>query len=255
MNNYSAQTHKKMKQLLILPVLIMIIFSACKKNSYYEDTGINDPRFNGTIMDYIKSDTLYFDTLVRVVKYAGLEESLSKDPLTFFAPPDPCFKKILDAVSEYQLRVGADSVTRFEQIKPEVWKQFLQMYLFPGNRGLKDYTQVDTLALDTYKGALFESVSNAPMNIGVIFNDAISGNPNSAGGSTVLKYQGYRQLMLSYVPDQARPYSFWINAVVSASDVAPTNGRVHRLRYMTHTFGFDPFSFIQAAREKGIDYN
>ncbi|MBO9596123.1 MAG: fasciclin domain-containing protein [Niabella sp.] len=244
-----------MKRIFTLAVLAAITLGACKKNSYYQDTGVNDPRFNGSIMDYIKSDTLYFDTLARIVKYAGLEETLSKEQLTFFAPPDPCFKKILEAVNDYQLRVGADSVTRFEQIKPVVWKQFLQMYLFPGNRGLKDYTQVDTLALDTYKGALFESVSSTPMNIGVIFNDAVSGDPNSVGGATILKYQGYRQLMLSYVPDQARPYSFWINAVVSASDVAPTNGRVHRLRYMTHTFGFDPYRFIQVAREKGIDYN
>ncbi len=244
-----------MKQLFFLPILVLIIFSACKKNSYYEDTGINDPRFNGTIMDYLKSDTLYFDTLVRVVKYAGLEASLTKDQLTFFAPPDPCFKKILDAVNDFQVKVGAGSVTRFEQIKPEVWRQFLQMYIFPGNRGLKDYTQVDTLALDTYKGALFESVSQAPMNIGVIYNDAVSGDPNTVGGATILKYKGYRQLMLSYVPDQAYPYSSWVNAVVAASDVAPANGRVHRLRYTTHTFGFDPFRFILLAREKGIDYN
>ncbi|MBZ4188304.1 fasciclin domain-containing protein [Niabella beijingensis] len=239
---------------IILPALIVVLLTAACKKSSFEDSGVNDPRFNGTIMEYLESDPLYFDTLVRVVKYAGLEETLRKENLTFFAPPDPCFKKILDAVNDYQLTLGADSVTRFEQVKPEVWKQFLDIYLFPGNRGLKDYTQVDTLALDTYKGALFESVNTTPMNIGVIYNDAVSGDPNTVGGSTIIKYKGYRQLMLSYVPDEAFPYSNWINAVVAASDIAPTNGRVHRLRYMTHIFGFDPFRFIQAARERGIDY-
>lgn len=242
-----------MKKIILLALTAAVFISACNKKSTFEDSGINDPKFDGTIMEYLESDPLYFDTLVRVVKYAGLEETLNKDDLTFFAPPDPCFKKLLDVVNDYQLSLGADSVTRFEQVKPEVWKQFLDMYLFPGNRGLKDYTQVDTLALDTYKGALFESVNTVPMNIGVIYNDAISGDPNTVGGSTIIKYKGYRQLMLSYVPDEAFPYSNWINAVVSASDIAPTNGRVHRLRYMTHVFGFDPLKFIQMARERGID--
>jgi uncharacterized surface protein with fasciclin (FAS1) repeats len=239
-----------MKVFVFFSLITVLALASCNKD-YYTDTGKSDPNFNGTVMEYITQDTLYFDTLARIVKYAGLEQTLSKDEITFFAPPDPCFGKLLSIVNDYQLSVGKDSVTRFEQIKPEVWKYFLSMYLFSGKHLLKDYHQVDTLALDTYKGAMYETINGQTMNIGVIYNDAVN-------DSIRLKYQGYRQLMLSYIPDESRPLFLWVNAPVAASDIQPLNGVVHRLKYMAHIFSFYSmyysFGFIQMAVEKGIDY-
>lgn len=235
-----------MRKYILYTILIGFAFVSCKKNSYYQDTGINDPKFDGTIMEYLESNPFYFDTLVRIIKYAELEETLNTETITFFAPPNPTFKKSLDALNNYQLSIGEDSVKNFEQVKPDVWKELLSAYIFKGDRGLKDFAQVDTLALDTYKGTLFESLQGATMNIGTIFNDAVNGD-------VTIKYQGYRQLLLSYVPDDTKPYSGWVNCPVSTSDIAPSNGRVHVLRYLTHTFGFTSFSFIKAATERGVD--
>lgn len=235
---------KKMRKLMIL-ILFAVSVGACQKD-HFQDTGINDPKFDGTIMQFIDSNPFYFDTLSRIIRYAGLEETLHTQTITFFAPPDPCFKRVLDALNDYQLSIGADSVTQFEQVKPEVWKEMMEMYMFRGDRGLKYYSQVDTLALDTYKGNLFESINGRTMNIGTVFNDAVNDD-------VVVKYQGYRQLLLSYVPDEANPYYRWINCLISTSDVAPHNGRVHVLRYFNHTFGFSTQTFIQLATERGID--
>lgn len=235
--------------------VISLAICSCKKN-YYTDTGINEANFDGTIMEYLVKDSFYFDTLVRVIRHAGLEPILQNEQVTFFAPPDPCFDKIIRFVNESQLERGRDSVTRFEQIKPAVWKKFLSQYIFPGNRGLKDYTQVDTLALDTYRGNLFESVDNQVMNIGVIYNDAVNNNgtPGDLTDDITLKYKGYRQLMLSYLYDFGGTFGIrWYNAPVATSDIAPRNGRLHILKYRNHTFGFYPFRFSQAADEAGID--
>ncbi|MGE9314505.1 fasciclin domain-containing protein [Niabella sp. CJ426] len=244
---------------IIYPIFFCSIISlaicSCKKD-YYTDTGINDANFDGTIMEYLVKDSFYFDTLVRVIRHAGLESILQNEQVTFFAPPDPCFDKIIRFVNESQLERGRDSVTRFEQIKPSVWKKFLSQYIFPGNRGLKDYTQVDTLALDTYRGNLFESVDNQVMNIGVIYNDAVNNNgtPGDLTDDITLKYKGYRQLMLSYLYDFGGTFGVrWYNAPVATSDIAPRNGRLHILKYRNHTFGFYPFRFSQAADEAGID--
>jgi len=234
-----------MKKIILYLFFIGFALAACKKD-YYQDSGINDPKFDGTIMQYLESNPFYFDTLVRIIKYAEMEDILNNQTVTLFAPPDPCFKKALDALNDYQLTIGADSVTRFEQVKPEVWKELLSLYIFPGNRGLKDYSQVDTLSLDTYKGTLFESLNGKTMNIGTIYNDAVNED-------VVIKYQGYRQLLLSYVPDDTNPYLQWVNCPVSTSDIAPSNGRVHVLKYLTHTFGFDSYSFIQLATERGVE--
>ncbi|MCH5598305.1 fasciclin domain-containing protein [Niabella ginsengisoli] len=220
--------------------ILSLSMLSCKKD-YYVDSGIEDPRFDGSVMKYLEQDPFYFDTLVRVIKHAGLETTLQNETVTFFAPPDPCFDKIIKYVNEFQLERGRDSVTRFEQIKPAVWKKYLSMYIFPSNRGLRDYNQIDTLALDTYRGNLLETIDNQVMNVGVIFNDAVNNNGTSGDltDDIILKYKGYRQLMLSYLYDYGGTAGVsWFNAPVATSDIAPDNGRVHILKYRQHTFGF-----------------
>lgn len=248
---------KKIHYFIVLLCVLSLAAVSCKKD-YYQDTGINDPRYNGSIMDYLENDPLYFDTLVSVIKYAGLEQFLQTEEVTFFAPPDPCLDDIIKYMNEFQLSRGRDSVTKIEQIKPDVWKRYLNMYIFPGNRGLRDYSQIDTLALDTYRGNLFETVDDQIMNIGVIYNDAVNdnGTPNDASDDIILKYKGYRQLMISYVQDNGGTAGVrWINAPVATSDIEADNGRLHILKYKTHTFSFSPFRFAQSADEAGIEAN
>ncbi|MFV0605161.1 MAG: fasciclin domain-containing protein [Niabella sp.] len=246
---------KKFNYYALLLFFVCISFMSCKKD-YYVDTGINNPKYEGSIMEYLESDPFYFDTLVRVINYAGLASTLNTEAVTFFAPPDPCFDKIIKYVNEVQLENGKDSVTKIEQIKPTVWKKYLSMYIFSGNKGLKDYNQIDTLALDTYSGNLFETIDAQVMNIGVIYNNAVNdnGTPNDLTDDIILKYKGYRQLMLSYLYDFGGTFGVkWYNAPVATSDIAPNNGRLHILRYKTHIFSFFPFRFVQSAQEEGID--
>ena len=246
---------KKIFYSCVLLCAVLLALVSCKKD-YYVVSGVEAPRFGGSIMQYLEQNPLYFDTLVRVIKHAGMEAVLQNESVTFFAPPDPCLDKIIRYVNEFQVESGKDSVTRFEQIKPEVWKKYLSMYIFPGNRGLRDFNQVDTLALDTYRGNLFETIDDQVMNIGVIYNHAVNNNGTKEDltDDVTLKYQGYRQLMLSYLYDYGGTGGVtWFNAPVATSDIAPNNGRLHILKYRQHIFGFYGFRFAQSANEAGIE--
>ena len=231
--------------LLVVAILIISMAFSCKKYEHYIDGGTKDAKFDGTILKYLQSKPLYFDTLAQVVKLAGMEDVFNNDNITFFAPPDPTIGQAIRTLNKQLLLNGRDSVKTLTDIKPATWKTILSMYIFKGTNRLKDYTQVDTLALNTYKGQGYISYNTAPMNIGVVYNDAVS-------GTVRVKYAGYRQLMISYIPDLTKPQSFWTNALVSSSDINPTNGIVHSLKIEKHSFGFSSNYFNSIAIENGI---
>lgn len=220
---------------------MIIALVACKKRDYYHDSGVHDPHFNGTVMQYLESKPEYFDTLVEVIRLAGMEDVFEKQDITFFAPSDSCFSQSLGILNQILLQQGRDTVARLSQINPAVWKNELSMYVFGGKKLLNDYPQLDLTAVPVFPGQTYESYEGRSMNIGVIYN--------SAGG---VQYAGYRQLVISYIPSLAAPQDGWISAWVASSDVQPTNGVVHVLRFEDHYFGFDPFTFAQNAIDQGI---
>jgi hypothetical protein len=79
------------------------------------------------------------------------------------------------------------------------------------------------------------------MNIGVFYN--------SANG---VKYVGYRQLILSFIPDFSNPTVSLLNVPIATSDIQPTNGVIHALQFQNHVLGFDSRRFITAAESAGI---
>lgn len=236
------------KACLVIIAAALCFAMGCKKD-HYIDTGLTNPKFNGSIMQYLESKPLHFDTLVQVIKLAGMEDVFKKENITFFAPPDPSIGATVKLLNTYLYNSGRDTIKTLAEVKPKVWKEVLSMYIFKGANRLKDYRQVDTLALDTYSGQGYTSYNDRPLNIGVIFNDAVNG---PAENRVTIKYAGYRQLMISYIPDLSKPKSFWINAPVASSDINPDNGIVHALRFTNHFFGFSPFNFINLAIENGI---
>lgn len=253
----------------IAPVLLLAValFTGCKKDQYFFDTGVHEAKFDGTITDYLNSKPIIFDSLSRVIKLAGMEEVISKENVTLFAPTSSSIHRSVNLLNFVLRQTGRDTISKLEQLKPAFWRQMLSMYVFKGSSRLKDYPQVDTLALNAYPGQGYTSYSSGTepgrsMNIGVVYNDA--------GG---VKYAGYRQLLLSYIPDLSTPKLGFINNLVSSSDIAPSNGIVHVLqvtnlmKYRLVTidgeiitvtlkqpayFGFDIDYFITAALASGI---
>ncbi|MBS1495413.1 MAG: hypothetical protein JSU03_05305 [Bacteroidetes bacterium] len=222
----------------------MLLAMGCKKNSYFDNTGLTDPRFQGTVLDYLKSKPVYFDSIVKIIHIAGLDDAFTKEDITFFAPADSSVRRTLMALNQELRLEGKNEVTRLEQIKPAVWRAQLTRYLFKGKKSLNDYPQLDGQNISAYPGQIYAAYDGQIMNIGVVYNDA--------GG---VKYAGYRQLFLSYIPSPTSPrdYNTWFSVPVASVNIQPTNGYVHALVYVNHYFGFEPNQFIENAIAAGID--
>jgi len=239
-----------MKKILYCALAILLFSSACK-NDYFEDSGIHQAKYAGTIMDYLDAHSKrpedLFDTLTQVIRIAGLDEVLRNEKLTFFAPPDPSINKALKELNMRLYSSALDTVRFLDEVKPEVWREFLSDYIIRGDFGLIDFRQLDTAALYAYPGQIFKTYGGASINVGVIYHDL-------KNGDVKIKYQGPRQIFLSYVPDYSLPSYGWYNAPIATSNIQPTNGRLHVINYVRHQFGFAYNRFSNLAIERGIDY-
>ncbi|MBO9674745.1 MAG: fasciclin domain-containing protein [Sphingobacteriaceae bacterium] len=240
---------KNYKTLLFSIIGILSVLTSCKK--YYVETGVHDAQYNGNIMQYMEEKKPFFDSTLTVIKLAGLTDVISKENITFFAPPSGSIFKSIKRLN-IELRVtGKDTVSQLSQIKPEVWRNILSQYIFKGANRLKDYPQRDTLSYLAYPGQGYTSYGGRIMNVGVIFNDAVVYNSSGAEISRVA-YAGYRQLYLAYIPDMSNPQVALVNIPVATSDIQPSNGVLHVLNKVKHNFGFNTNVFIEQAISAGI---
>lgn len=236
-------------------LFVLTLFASCKKNSYFKDSGVLNPNYSGSILDYLKSKPVYFDTLTRVIELAEMSNYLNtQKDITFFAPTSSTIHKSIRGLNRYLLQNGRDTVSQLRQIKPEAWRNLLSLYIFQGANRLKDYPQIDTLNIVAFPGQGYTALNGRTMNIGVLYNDANS-------GSSTIKYAGYRQLYLAYIPDYTNPKTSLKYAPVATSDIAPNNGILHVLvqdfNYggvwrAKHVFGFETSIFINTVQSYGI---
>lgn len=224
----------------VLAIITALIFTGCQKD-YYRDSGRSDPNFNGSMMEYLEAKPYPFDTLVSVIKLAGMEATFKENRFTFFAPPDETIRRTYDYINNRLKQSALDTLTGLESLKPEFWKGILEMYMFPEEKGLEDFPQLDYFNKQTFSGEFVTAQSGQLMNIGAVFT--------SAGE---VKYKGYRFLTLNFVQSPSAPLGSWISAYVSSANIKPRNGMVHALMYaalsaatgqypaiVAHDFGFD----------------
>lgn len=240
----NKRTMLKRIQLIVLPLLILTVIAASCKKDFYTDTGVQNGDFDGTVLDYLKSKPQYFDTLVKIIDYAGMTNVFQNESITFFAPADSSLRRTYEECNDVLNLLGRTPITRYQQIKPSVWREALSRYVFKGGRSLTDFPQIDFGNIAAYPGQIYNSYDDQIMNVGAVYN--------SGGG---VPYAGYRQLVLSYIPSpsSARDYQTWTLAYVSSVNIKPVNGYVHVLRYPSHFFGFDPIKFLETAIIAGID--
>jgi hypothetical protein len=226
MKNYT----KKYVTLIVCSVILAITVSSCSKDKYYQDGGVTNPKFNGTILQYLQSNPTKFDTIVQIIKIAGMEDAFTKENITFFAPTDEVVRRTIGQVnSSVELLRGRlndqlynknkDTIRKLTDIPPAIWKKYLMRYMFKGTFLLKDYPQLDFSLRPLYPGGYYYGYNGDLANIGVVFNTA-----------NTVRYAGYRQLCIASITDQSNPSAFWFkSAPVATSDVQPTNGVVHVL--------------------------
>src|SRR5690606_40507426 len=97
--------------------------SSCNKDDYYEDGGLANAEFNGTILEYLESKPVLFDSLVQVIKLAGLENEFKTKEFTFFAPSDPDIKQLIgtirtgNSLNTYLYNRGLDTIQKLSDIE------------------------------------------------------------------------------------------------------------------------------------------
>lgn len=244
----------KLKYTLLGSFAVLILIATSCQKKYYYDSGLSKPEFNGSMMEFLESRPLLFDTLVQVIKLADMESYFRDSSFTFFAPADSSIHNTIRYFN-FQLKVfGQDTVEALSDIKKEFWRATLQNYMFRSIKGLEDYPQLDLLNKQAFPGEFSRSMGGRVMNIGAVFLDARG-----------IKYQGLRYLNISYVPSEAAPYNSWILTRVATCNIKPKNGMVHVLMYggeypqtsssiySPHFFGFDPDEAWRLARYYGFN--
>ncbi len=224
----------KVFKIFITLLFAAAIITSCNKSDYYKDGGLSDGNFNGSVMQYLNTRPDLFATLTEVVKYAGLEQTLNSEEVTFFAPADSSIRSVIQVANLLLPAAGKQQISKIQDIKPALWRKYLTRYIFKGAKSLKDYPQLDISNLSAFAGQMYSSYDGAPMNVGVIFNDANG-----------VKYAGYRQLMISLVNSATpRDYTTWYSAIIASVNIKPQNGFVHVIRFGGHYFGFNRFEFV-----------
>ncbi|SEW22096.1 hypothetical protein SAMN05428988_3285 [Chitinophaga sp. YR573] len=221
-----------MQQIRCVLIGILLLVASCKKDNYYKDSGAHDPHFKGSTLDYLDATPFYFDSVAAVVRLAGMEEVFKSDTLTFFAPTDISILRLIKDLNYNLYSQGYDTVKVLSDVPSAIWQNYLEMYMFHGANQLKDYPQIDYGLIAIYPGQGYLSWNGTPMNIGVIYND-----------DNGVKYVGYRQLTLAYIPDPARPRDNWYMVHVASSNILTDNGVVHTLDVNHLFFGFDQNRF------------
>lgn len=241
---------RDMKKLIYACAALLLILNACKRDEYYRDGGLANPNFNGNMLQYLQAKKVPFDTIAQIVKLAGLESNFSNEDFTFFAPDDEVIKKTIgtvrtDGLNNFLFYSGKDTVKTLDQISPVIWRRYLQRYMFKGVNRLKDYQQIDFDVKSVYPGGLYYSLGGNISNIGVTY-----------GTANNIKYIGYRQLNLTYIPDASKPNDSWYINKVASSDIKPTNGVVHTLAYNDIRggayFGFNESDFFSDVYFSGL---
>jgi len=240
----NSRNMKKLLKILICSALSVFLLTYCTDDSYLVDGGKSNPVFPGTVWDFINSRPDLFDTLRYSIQIAGMESVFTDENITFFAPPDISILNTLNLLNDYLYRTGKDTIADLKQIKPDVWREFLGLYIIPDRYLLKDIVQIDTTMLSAYGGQAYLSYNGRPMNMGVIYHDVVSGDNR-------IKYAGYRQLLYSYIYDFTE--LDMQNAYVATSDIQTDNGVVHVLRYSDHFFGFSQNQFLINVITAGIE--
>lgn len=223
-----------------LAIAATALVYGCQKD-YYRDSGRTAPNFDGNMMQYLESKPYPFDTLVNVIKIAGMQKTFAESNFTFFAPGDETITRTYNYINDRLKERALDTLTGLQSLKPEFWRDVLEMYMFRDVKGLEDYPQLDYLNKQTFSGEFVTAQSGQLMNIGAVFTNAGD-----------VKYKGYRFLTLNFVLSPSAPLGSWLSVYVSSVNIRPTNGIVHALMYApmsgvsgqypsftAHNFGFD----------------
>lgn len=120
----------------LLSLMTVLLFS-CKKDSYKNDGGKQDPHVNMTSYEYLKSKP-QFSSLIRLIDRAGLQQTLNGN-ITFFATTNYGVDEYLSAMKNQRaIELNNENITYTLDSIPLFRLDSLKTYMFQGKINRSD---------------------------------------------------------------------------------------------------------------------
>ncbi|TBO44027.1 hypothetical protein [Pedobacter kyonggii] len=210
--------------LLLLLGVMGIYLSACKKSDspYYDYTNTVQT-YKGTTLDYLKSKSNTFDSLLLVLdRFPALKDSLTNQKVTLFAPVNENFAASVKYLNQIR-KAGGRAPIYLKTADLTELEFMLSKYIIRGNITTSTYTNsVDGLSLNTI-------VSNYPMHVKAVKADA---SGFVGGGATTLEYSDMFGSTIRLN---------WVTTITNAVNIKTNNATINILTPL-HNFGFDEFT-------------
>lgn len=197
----------------ILIIWVVILICSCSKDDYFHDSGKADGKFDGSVMEYLESDTKNnWDSAVVIIRRAGLEDLFrGKDPdypeITFFG-----FKNF--SVAQYLFNTldedGHPLYNCIADIPADQCRKMVLCHVVAGKYMMQDF---DYEIKGTHDGGTWkENLAGTRLRIYRIQN-SFNGIPDL----------GAEKLAFESETTQ-------ISVIVASCNIEPENGVVHSLR-------------------------
>lgn len=209
---------KKIKILLVLVISLTIV--SCETQQEVIDTGISNPVFDGTIMDYLRSNDYNWGLTVKIIEKAEITDLFEGQvdtlpEITFLAfTTYSVYNYTFPKWREEQEPTDEDLLGLFSK---EEWRELVLKHVFKGK-----FLKADLPYLDMH----YE-----------VFDDEQTGYKeyNSVLGNTIWAYKYKKDY--SFLPEKGPEimgvYSSRArrNIPIATPDIQPRNGVVHAINY------------------------
>lgn len=204
--------------------LCCLYMGACKKDeSPYYDYKNTVQTFNGSALDYLKSQPNTFDSLLLVLdRFPALKDSLTNNKLTLFAPVNKNFEASIKYLN-LQRKAEGKAPIYLKTADPYELAFMTCKYIIRGNRSTDAFSSsVDGLLLNSI-------IIDYPMHIRYVRQ---SSSGYQGGGPAVLNFSD---------PHGSNFTDDWTTTTTNAVNIKTNNATINILSTL-HNFGFNEFT-------------
>jgi hypothetical protein len=227
--------NKRIIKFIIAVIIGGSILQACKKEAspYEQDTPATNVNLNS--IDFLKSQTGMYDSLLYILhKLPVLEDSLTNNSVTFFAPQDISILTAINNINATRIRNGK-AAWIIDSVPLPVWDTLMRRYMIPGVVTPDSIRFADGVDFSTMSGYWHTSEETGE-DIFSPYKMHADLVKQSTSGST-----GTNKQRIQYSDKNfSRFRTDWSSSYVKTSSLITTNGVLHLLE-PNHVFGFSSF--------------
>lgn len=197
----------------LLYILVAVLMYGCNEDDYFRDSGKANAKFDGSILEYLESDTKNnWDSAVVIIRHAGLEDLFrGKDPdypqITFFGFTNYSVAQYLFNTLDGE---GNQLYNRIADMPVDLCRKMVLCHVIAGKNMMQDF---DYEIKGTHDGGTWkENLAGTKLRIYRIQN-SFNGIPD----------MGVEKLAFESETTQ-------LSAIVASCNIEPNNGVVHSLR-------------------------